>query len=284
MTASSASVVPVRLAEDDIPRVVELLESDFGAAADRTAPDHQALLDGLDRGEHDRFLVWPPREPRGVLYVAPTGALLPAGEADAGPALAVAADDSDWRILVGAARICEPLLAAYPRSMFRRRPTWREQRFMVALPSTPRPDPEGFRAGRLPDLEVVTEFACNLHVEDRMGAPISRSNRPAVRARMLESIAAGCTWVIERDGAVVAKVDVALRSARRGAQIAGVYVAPDHRGQGIGGAAVGAVTARLLAQGLPDVTLHVRVDNTPAIRAYERAGYVDRSAWTLGFR
>nr|MBA2529845.1 GNAT family N-acetyltransferase [Euzebyales bacterium] len=196
-----------------------------------------------------------------------------------------AADRADWRVLVGDAPVSEALLDAYPTKLFRRRPNARQQRFMVVtgeLPDVPQPD--GYRPARTADVEQLTELACRLHVEDLMGPPISRSARPAVRSRMADSVSRGLTWVVERDGDVVAKLDVSLRSRRRGGQIAGVYVERAHRGCGIATAAVAALTRDLLAEGLPGVSLHVRADNLAAIRAYRRAGMTDRGPWTLALR
>jgi predicted GNAT family acetyltransferase len=79
-------------------------------------------------------------------------------------------------------------------------------------------------------------------------------------------------------------VDLSIRSLRRGAQIAGVYVDRPHRGGGIGGALVASVTRGLLDAGVPGATLHVRADNLPALQAYQRAGYTDHGAWVLALR
>ncbi|MDQ3972877.1 MAG: GNAT family N-acetyltransferase, partial [Actinomycetota bacterium] len=219
------------------------------------------------------------------LYSAPTGTLVAAGDPAAGPALAQAAERSGWRVLIGDAAICDSLLEAYPRSFIRRRPAVREQRFMAAVPEAVGDEPvEGFRSARVADVDRLTEFACRLHVEDEMGPPVSRSSRPAVRSRMLETVSRGHAWVVERDGQVVAKIDLSLHSRRRGAQIAGVYVEAAWRGVGVGQGAVRTLTRRLFEDGLPAVTLHVRADNVAAIRAYRRASFVDRGAWRLALR
>ena len=117
-----------------------------------------------------------------------------------------------------------------------------------------------------------------------MGPPLSRTAQPAVRQRMADSVAHGLTYVVERRRRVVAKFDLSLYSRLRGAQIAGVYVDPEYRGQGITSAAVAEIIRELLADGIPGVSLHVRSDNVPAIAAYRRAGLVDRGAWTLAIR
>jgi uncharacterized protein len=270
----------------EVPAVVRLLETDFGR---RPAAEgmlrHQFLLDALDRGEHDRFAVWPDRDPAAVVYVGTAGTVVPAGDPAGGAALAAAADGSSWRVLIGDAPIAGVIVDAAGRGVFRRRATAREQRFMVAEHvAADVAGPAGMRRATLNDLPAVTDFACHLHVEDQMGPPIPRSSRAGVRSRMRESILRGSTWVVERDGRPVAKVDLSITTPTRGAQIAGVYVAPSHRGQGIAGGCVAAICGDLLAGGVPGVTLHVRADNTPAIRAYTRAGLVDRGAWLLALR
>ena len=285
MTAAPAAPPAGRIPREDVPAVVELLEQDFGrqSPAEGTLAN-QVLLDALDRDEHNRFLIWPNVEPRAVLYMSLNGTLVPAGDPQAGPAFAAAAERAGWRVLVGDAPLSESLLDAYPSGLFRRRPAGREQRFMVAVDPPASERPLGFRRATYEDVPTLTDFACALHVEDKMGPPLARSTKPAVRARMADSVAHGLTYVVERQRAVVAKFDLSLYSATRGAQIAGVYVAPEYRGQGITSTAVAAIVREIRISDLPGVTLHVRADNIPAIRAYRKAGMVDRGPWTLAIR
>lgn len=285
MTAAAAAPAVARLDDARLSAVIELLEYDFGRMA---PPDgvlaNQVLLDALDRGERQRFIVWPPADPRAVLYTSQIGTLVPAGDPDAGPAFAAAAERADWRVLVGDGPISQSLLDAYPRGLFRRRPSGREQRYMAATVLAEVSRPVGFRRATYCDVPSLTQFACDLHVEDRMGPPLPRSSRPAVRARMADSVARGHTYVVERDGCVVAKFDLSLYSRSRGAQVAGVYVRPDYRGQGITSGSIATIARDVLLGGLPGLTLHVRADNAPATAAYRRAGLVDRGRWTLAMR
>jgi uncharacterized protein len=285
MSATPAMRGARSLQRRDLEEVRRALETDFGRQPHAGWRHHQFLLDALDRGELDRFALWPERSVRALVYVGTTGTIVPAGDPEAGPALAAAADASSWRVLIGDAPVAAAVVDATGRGMFRRRASAREQRFMVA-DGTPAvvATPVGMRPATLADLDVVTEFACALHVEDRMGPPIPRASRTGVRSRMRDSIVRGTTWVIERQGRPVGKVDLSLSSRRWGAQIAGVYVDEAHRAGGIAGALVAAVTRTLLDAGLPAVTLHVRSDNTPAIRAYRRAGFSDHGAWVLALR
>jgi uncharacterized protein len=239
----------------------------------------------LDRGDHRRCLVWPADEPRAVCHVGAGGRLLPAGDPAASAALAGALGGDNWRVLIGEQAIGDALVKAWGRRLWRRTSV-REQRYMRVLPEeiAEVPPPEGMRSARMTDLDPVTELAARLHVEDLMRPPLSRAGRGSVRTRMAESIRRGDTFVVERDGAVLAKTDVSLYSRSRGAQIAGVYVDDRVRGQGIATTLVAAVARSLVLEGLPGVTLHVRRDNAPAHRAYRRAGFVDRGALTLALR
>lgn len=245
---------------------------------------HQFALEAIDRGDSARLAVWPPQRPVAAILHASGGTVMPAGDPSGAEVLAAAVEESGWRVLVGPAGLGEGILDVLGQGLFRRRVRSREQRFMVATRPVAGAPPPGLRLARHGDLEALTEMACQLHVEDRMGPPIPHSGRASVRARLRHSIERAGTWVVEGHGEVVAKVDVALHSPRRGAQIAGVFVRREWRGEGLGTAAVAAVAAELLAEGLPGVTLHVRADNASARVAYERAGFVDRGAWTLAIR
>jgi uncharacterized protein len=285
MSATPATRHARSMRRSDLPEVVHLLETDFGREPGIGWQRHQFLLDAIDRGELDRFAVWPQRDIAAVVYVGTGGTVVPAGDPHAGAALAGAADGSAWRVLIGDAPIARAVMSASSRGVFRRRATAREQRFLVGV-SVPAatPAPEGMRLAGLDDLPAITEMACLLHVEDEMGPPIPRASRAGVRSRMRDSILRGTTWVVERQGRPVAKVDLSIASTLRGAQIAGVYVDRAFRGLGIAGDCVAAISRQLLDAGLPVVTLHVRGDNTPALRAYARAGFVDRGAWLLALR
>jgi uncharacterized protein len=286
MSATPATRGARSLQRRDLPEVVHELGTNFGREpASQGWRRHQFLLDALDRGELDRFALWPERSVRALVYVGTSGTVVPAGDEEAGAALAAAADSSSWRVLIGDAPVARAVVEASGRGVFRRRASAREQRFMVAehVPDAVDP-PAGMRLAALGDLGVVTEFACALHVEDQMGPPIPRSSRAGVRSRMRDSILRGTTWVVERQGRPVGKVDLSISSPRRGAQIAGVYVDPAHRGGGIAGTCVAAVSRTLLDAGIPCVTLHVRSDNAAALRAYHRAGFVDRGPWLLALR
>jgi ribosomal-protein-alanine N-acetyltransferase len=77
------------------------------------------------------------------------------------------------------------------------------------------------------------------------------------------------------------------------AQVMTLGTAVAHQGRGVGAALLGALLARARELGAVRVFLEVRVDNDPALRLYERAGFVsmgrrrgyyqpeDIDAWTM---
>lgn len=276
-----------RLPRAGVAQLIDRLETDFGRTADRRegSTAAQFLLDLLDRGEHRTLTVWPVGDPIGVYYHGSGGLVVPAGLPEAAGPLAAAIRATGWRVLVGDLTIGGAVVDDAGSGLFRRRPYAREQHLMVRTAWSPAAvGGSPVRRATAGDTEVLTEFACGLHVEDRMGPPLSRSGRASVRQRVANSVRRGSSWVLERDGRVVAKVDVAIDSRRRGAQLAGVYVAADARGRGVARSVVGEVASHMLGRGLPAVTLHVRADNEPAIRAYRAAGFVPLRRWILALR
>lgn len=292
MTTTPARAVAARMGRADVASVTAALESDFGRLVPGVwDPRHHYLLDALDRGEIDRFVVYGTDRPSAVVHLGLTGTVVPAGDPAAVDALLPYVERSRWRILIGDEPIARALLEAGNTSWWRRGPSVRMQRLMTVDQMTvpPARGPQtstipGFRRAGRADLDLVAEFACRLHVEDRMGPALIGAARSGVRHRMAQSIDRGMTWIVQRDGVPVGKVDLSLYSARRGAQIAGVYVAQDHRGRGIGTGMILSLARQLLDKGLPVVSLHVRDDNFPALAAYRRAGLVERGNWVLALR
>lgn len=288
MTTTPARANAVRLRLRDVPAVVSALEQDFGRLGPGLwDPRHHYLLDALDRHESQRFVVWGDDRPRAVVHLGLTGTVVPAGSVDGAKALAPFVERSRWRIMIGDEPITRALLEyGGSRAWWRRRPVVRIQRFMTVQRTSnlPAVDLPGFRRGSRADLPWLEDFACKLHVEDRMGEPLQGVARVSVGHRMAESVDRGMTWVVQRKGHPVAKLDLSMHSQGRGAQIAGVYVDAAHRGRGIGTAMVAALSRQLLDNGLPVVSLHVRDDNEPAIRAYRGAGYAERGNWVLALR
>ena len=87
----------------------------------------------------------------------------------------------------------------------------------------------------------------------------------------------GADWsyaiVAEQDTAIVGFAAMQLERWNRRANLAHLYVAPEHRGQGLGRALLQNILASAHAQGARCLWLEVTNVNYPAIQFYRRAGF-----------
>ncbi len=134
---------------------------------------------------------------------------------------------------------------------------------MSALPPVATEPASGFEDGPLAALftRVYEGYAVPMHVD----ASVMRFMRVAADVDLAASR-------VLRDGAE--PVAIALLG-RRGAAgyVAGMGVAASHRGRGLGEVVMRAVLESARARGVTHVQLEVLVQNTPAVRLYERLGF-----------
>lgn len=127
----------------------------------------------------------------------------------------------------------------------------------------PRPAPT-IRAARAGDLDAIV--AIETRVFD--GDQLSRRS-----IRRLLGVATAATVVADEDGLS----GYAMIGFRRGSRLGRVFslaVLPDRGRRGLGAALLAACEADAWRRGCTGVRLEVRADNAPAIRLYERTGYV----------
>ena len=159
------------------------------------------------------------------------------------------------------------------------RPHWgpardvRRNQPLMALDDDPlvAPDP-GVRQVRPDEVDVVLPACIAMFTEEIGVSPVAGDGGALYRARVVELVESGRAFARIEGGRVLFKAEVGAASAAA-CQVQGVWVDPDHRGQGLsesGTAAVVALARRLVA---PVVTLYVNDYNTPARRAYERVGF-----------
>lgn len=157
-----------------------------------------------------------------------------------------------------------------------------EQPLLTAdRPPAPEPDPE-VRLVRQDELELLLPAAVAMYTEEVGVAPAQDSDGQPYRRRVAELIAGRRAYAKIVDGEVVFKADLAVLTSHT-AQIQGVWVAPERRGEGIATAGVAAVVADALRRGVPSVSLYVNGHNHAARRVYERCGFreVNRFATVL---
>ncbi len=80
---------------------------------------------------------------------------------------------------------------------------------------------------------------------------------------------------IEQDGRFISIAGTHIVSPETGIGVVGwVFTNPEHRGKGYATLCTSAVSAEFFRMGLTTLALNVRQDNQPAIRAYQRIGFV----------
>jgi predicted GNAT family acetyltransferase len=185
--------------------------------------------------------------------------------------------ESDWILLVAPRAPSDRFLSHY---RWRGRPTHlnRIQDFYVAQQAEPEVGRVSLRRAENSDLDDVVSMSEHMLMED-FHLPQGSLSREAMRESMRQKIEDGRTWILEERNETVFKVDVSAQYSG-GAQIEGVYTRPHRRGRGLAQKGVATLTEELL-QSSAFVTLHVDQENSPAKRAYERAGFRRYSEFRL---
>lgn len=80
------------------------------------------------------------------------------------------------------------------------------------------------------------------------------------------------TWVLELEGKVVTKIDLAART-RFGVELEGLYTAPEHRSRGFATLALGQLSRDLLSS-TPRVVLRIANAPNPLLAVARKVGYV----------
>ena len=140
---------------------------------------------------------------------------------------------------------------------------------------------EALREAQVEDLEALVTLDRHMVTEEIGFDPFAQALQ-AYRQGWLRRIREGRAWVIgAQGGPLTFKVDQSAVSDHA-VQLAGIYTAPNARGEGIATSATGEMCRRLLHT-CARVTLYVHRENTPAVRLYERLGFRPlgdvRSVW-----
>lgn len=260
------------LDERDRARVEELLSLDPVGGVYLGARLEAGVLSGLAPGQ-----IWgyPAEEPTALLHV---GANLVPYRTDPDARSAFAE-------LLGGVRSCVAILGATDEVV----PLWRSftTRWGVGwaqprlirwaqpvMATTNEPQVVGDHRVRRTQTEHFESFLSSsvaMYTEELGENPLS-INPLAYRGHVWGSVVGGRSFSIVEGGQVIFKADIGA-SARRVAQIQGVWIRPDHRGRGLAVPAMAAVTSLVLER--HDVAcLYVNDFNAPAIATYLRCGYV----------
>ncbi|RFU19989.1 GNAT family N-acetyltransferase [Geodermatophilus marinus] len=144
---------------------------------------------------------------------------------------------------------------------------------LMAIDGPPATVPEPrVRPVRPEELETLLPAAVAMFTEEVGVSPLRVDGGAGYRARVAELVRAGQSLAWIEGGEVLFKAEIGAVS-RSACQVQGVWVAPRHRGRGIGAAGTAAVVDYARAVMAPVVSLYVNDYNAPARAAYARVGF-----------
>jgi predicted GNAT family acetyltransferase len=122
------------------------------------------------------------------------------------------------------------------------------------------------------ELETLLPAAIAMFTEEVGVSPLRSDGGASYRARVAELVRTGQSLAWIENGRVIFKAEIGAVS-RSACQIQGVWVAPAHRGRGIGTTGTAAVVEYARTVIAPVVSLYVNDFNVPARAAYARVGF-----------
>lgn len=136
------------------------------------------------------------------------------------------------------------------------------------------------RAARREDYALVWETGAALRAEELLEDPRD-IDAPGFARRCEQDCRDGHTWIWRDARGLVFRAGVSALTPQA-AQIAGVYVPPAFRNQGIARRALAELCARLLERS-EAACLFVNAGNDPAIAVYRRLGFREHAEWASAF-
>ncbi|WP_310962894.1 GNAT family N-acetyltransferase [Nocardioides terrisoli] len=148
---------------------------------------------------------------------------------------------------------------------------WDQPHLVITGAPQVEPDP---LVRRTPPVALETLYpACVAMYTEEVGiSPEQDGGRDLYHARVAQLVNRGWSFSRIEDGKVVFKAEIACASPCA-AQIQGVYVAPERRGEGLAARGMATVVDIALREVAPAVSLYVNAHNLPARRAYQRVGF-----------
>jgi ribosomal protein S18 acetylase RimI-like enzyme len=148
---------------------------------------------------------------------------------------------------------------------------WSQPHLVIDHAPAVEPDPLVRRTTRA-DLDVLFPACVSMHTEEVGVPPDQGGGADLYRTRVSQLISLGWSFARFEDDRVVFKAEVAYASPHA-AQVQGVWVPPDLRGQGLAAAGMAAVVEHVRRDVAPVVSLYVNGYNTPARATYARCGF-----------
>ena len=148
---------------------------------------------------------------------------------------------------------------------------WNQPHLEIADLPEVESDPEVRRTTRQ-DMEQLYPACVAMYTEEVGVSPEYGGGAELYRARVTQLVNRGWSFARFDDGRLVFKAEVACATPYA-AQVQGVWVPPDRRGEGLATAGMAAVVELVRREVAPVVSLYVNEWNESARRAYERVGF-----------
>ena len=129
------------------------------------------------------------------------------------------------------------------------------------------------------DLDLLYPACVAMYTEEVGVSPELGGGAELYRARVQQLIGRGWSFVQFEGDRLVFKAEVACASPYA-AQIQGVYVPADRRGEGLATSGLAAVVELVRREIAPTVSLYVNEWNAAARRAYERVGFAETARFS----
>ncbi len=151
---------------------------------------------------------------------------------------------------------------------------WRQPHLQMDHDPAVAGDPN-VRATTPDDLAAVYPACVAMYTEEVGVSPEEAGGKDLYRARVQQLISRGWSFArFDEFGRVIFKAEVACATPYA-AQIQGVYVHPDRRGEGLGVSGMAAVVMLVREQIAPTVSLYVNEWNSAARATYARVGFTE---------
>lgn len=149
---------------------------------------------------------------------------------------------------------------------------WRQPHLQIAGDPLVAPDP-AVRVTTEADLAALYPACVAMYTEEVGVSPETSGGRDLYRARVRQLVSRSWSFArFDERGQIVFKAEVACATPYA-AQVQGVYVHPDRRGEGLSIAGMAAVVALVRERVAPTVSLYVNEWNAAARAAYDRVGF-----------
>jgi GNAT superfamily N-acetyltransferase len=156
---------------------------------------------------------------------------------------------------------------------------WRQPHLEIGSYPLIEPDRDVRRTHQF-DMDALYPACVAMYTEEVGISPEAGGGAALYRARVSQLISRGWSFArFDDSGRVIFKAEVAC-SSPYAAQVQGVYVPPELRGQGLATAGMAAVVAAVRAEIAPTVSLYVNDWNESARRAYAKVGFVETARFS----